>query len=60
MLAIGNAGGPVDARDPLGVGPVRLITEPGLSPNNRDNQDGNVINHTGAGTPAAQVFAAGP
>jgi len=46
MLSIGNAGGPLDARDPLGVGPVRLIAEPALSPDNRDNQDGSVINHT--------------
>lgn len=28
----------LDAKDPLEVGPVRLITEPALSPNNRDNE----------------------
>jgi len=38
---IGKPGGIMDARDPLEVGPVRLITEPALSPNNRDNP-----NHT--------------
>jgi hypothetical protein len=27
----------MDAKDPLELGPVRLITEPDLSPNNRDN-----------------------
>ncbi len=27
----------MDAQDPLEVGPIRLITEPELSPNNRDN-----------------------
>ncbi|MFT7648656.1 MAG: hypothetical protein ACI8Y4_003408 [Candidatus Poriferisodalaceae bacterium] len=27
----------MDAADPLEVGPIRLITEPDLSPNNRDN-----------------------
>jgi len=27
----------MDANDPLEVGPIRLITEPELSPNNRDN-----------------------
>lgn len=36
MIDIGKPGGLLDAKDPLEVGPVRLITEPGLSPNNRD------------------------
>jgi hypothetical protein len=34
---MGRPGGLMDARDPLGEGPVRLITNPELSPNNRDN-----------------------
>jgi hypothetical protein len=34
---MGAKGGLLDARDPLEVGPIRLITEPGLSPNNRDS-----------------------
>lgn len=38
MLAeLGAPGGMLDANDPLEVGPVRLITEPGLSPDNPDN-----------------------
>jgi hypothetical protein len=37
LVDIGKPGGIMDARDPLEVGPIRLITEPGLSPNNRDN-----------------------
>jgi hypothetical protein len=37
LTAMGARGGPLDARDPLEVGPVRLITEPALSPNNVDN-----------------------
>ncbi|HEV2780155.1 MAG TPA: heme peroxidase family protein [Actinophytocola sp.] len=37
LMAMGQRGGVIDARDPLEVGPVRLITEPGLSPNNLDN-----------------------
>lgn len=37
LTAMGSRGGPLDARDPLEVGPVRLITEPALSPNNIDN-----------------------
>jgi hypothetical protein len=37
LTEIGEPGGLLDAKDPLEVGPVRLITEPGLSPNNRDN-----------------------
>lgn len=34
---LGRAGGIMDAQDPLEVGPIRLITEPELSPNNPDN-----------------------
>jgi hypothetical protein len=34
---IGKAGGLMDARDPLQEGPVRLITNPELSPRNLDN-----------------------
>ena len=37
LMEMGKAGGILDARDPLGVGPVRLIAEPNLSPNNIDN-----------------------
>ena len=37
LTEIGRPGGMLDARDPLEVGPVRLITEPDLSPRNRDN-----------------------
>lgn len=37
LRELGRAGGVMDARDPLGEGPVRLITNPELSPNNRDN-----------------------
>jgi len=37
LLDIGKPGGVLDARDPLQEGPVRLITNPELSPNNRDN-----------------------
>jgi hypothetical protein len=37
MLEIGKRGGILDAKDPLQEGPVRLITNPELSPNNRDN-----------------------
>ncbi len=33
----GRPGGMMDANDPLEVGPVRLITEPDLSPGNQDN-----------------------
>ncbi|MGH3645567.1 MAG: peroxidase family protein [Micromonosporaceae bacterium] len=36
MLEIGKPGGLLDAKDPLQEGPVRLITNPELSPNNRD------------------------
>ncbi len=37
MNDIGKLGGLLDARDPLHEGPIRLITNPELSPNNRDN-----------------------
>jgi hypothetical protein len=37
LTELGRPGGLLDARDPLEVGPVRLITEPTLSPNNLDN-----------------------
>ena len=37
LTELGKPGGLMDAQDPLHVGPVRLITEPALSPNNRDN-----------------------
>jgi hypothetical protein len=34
---LGAKGGLMDANDPLSEGPIRLITNPELSPNNRDN-----------------------
>ena len=37
LTELGKPGGLLDAKDPLEVGPVRLITEPLLSPNNTDN-----------------------
>jgi hypothetical protein len=37
LSAMGQRGGVLDAQDPLDVGPVRLITEPALSPGNQDN-----------------------
>jgi hypothetical protein len=37
LRELGKPGGLMDARDPLGEGPIRLITNPELSPNNRDN-----------------------
>lgn len=37
LRELGRPGGLMDARDPLGEGPIRLITNPELSPNNRDN-----------------------
>jgi hypothetical protein len=36
-MAMGQPGGVIDARDPLAEGPVRLITNPELSPGNPDN-----------------------
>jgi hypothetical protein len=37
LAEIGRPGGMLDANDPLEVGPIRLITEPELSPDNPDN-----------------------
>lgn len=37
LTEVGRPGGIMDAGDPLEVGPIRLITEPELSPNNQDN-----------------------
>jgi hypothetical protein len=37
LLELGAPGGLMDARDPLHEGPIRLITNPELSPRNRDN-----------------------
>lgn len=37
LTELGRPGGILDANDPLEVGPIRLITEPELSPNNPDN-----------------------
>lgn len=37
MIDVGKPGGVLDARDPLNEGPIRLITNPELSPRNRDN-----------------------
>ena len=37
LMAMGQPGGVIDARDPLSEGPVRLITNPELSPGNLDN-----------------------
>ena len=37
MRELGRPGGLMDAQDPLAEGPIRLITNPELSPNNRDN-----------------------
>ena len=37
LLDIGAPGGPMDARDPLEEGPIRLIIMPELSPRNRDS-----------------------
>jgi hypothetical protein len=39
LMVVGEPGGMLDANDPLDVGPVRLITEPELSPDNPDNPD---------------------
>jgi hypothetical protein len=46
LADIGKPGGIMDAKDPLTEGPVRLITNPELSPNNRDN----LITNMTAGT----------
>lgn len=37
LTEMGKPGGLLDAKDPLQEGPIRLITNPELSPNNRDN-----------------------
>jgi len=37
LVDIGKPGGILDAKDPLAEGPIRLITNPELSPNNLDN-----------------------
>ncbi len=37
LLELGAPGGLMDAKDPLHEGPIRLVTHPELSPNNRDN-----------------------
>jgi hypothetical protein len=37
MVELGKPGGLLDARDPLAEGPIRLITNPELSPRNRDS-----------------------
>lgn len=37
LLEMGEKGGLIDAKDPLEEGPIRLITNPELSPNNVDN-----------------------
>jgi hypothetical protein len=37
LTELSRPGGLLDANDPLEVGPIRLITEPELSPNNLDN-----------------------
>jgi hypothetical protein len=39
LIDLGRPGGPLDARDPLDAGPVRLITEAGLRAGNPDNPD---------------------
>jgi hypothetical protein len=46
MTELGRPGGLMDARDPLQEGPVRLVTNPELSPNNRDQ----LIQNMTAGT----------
>jgi hypothetical protein len=42
MQDIGKLGGLLDARDPLHEGPIRLITNPELSPRNRDQSVANM------------------
>jgi hypothetical protein len=37
LMELGAPGGLMDAKDPLHEGPIRLITNPELSPRNRDN-----------------------
>lgn len=52
LLDLGRPGGPLDADDDLGAGPVALITDPALSAGNRNNP-----NHT-AGTTFLGQFVA--
>ena len=40
LAELGAPGGLMDAKDPLHEGPIRLITNPELSPHNRDNAAG--------------------
>jgi len=42
MIEFGKPGGLLDAKDPLHEGPIRLITNPELSPNNRDQAVANM------------------
>ena len=69
LTELGRPGGLMDARDPLEVGPTRLITEPELSPRNRDNPAntagvtfmGQFLDHDitrDAGSPLGQVTSA--
>jgi hypothetical protein len=51
LTSMGRRGGVIDAQDPLEVGPVRLITEPELSPGNVDNP-----NHTAGVTFVGQFL----
>ena len=51
LTEIGRPGGMLDANDPLEVGPMRLITEPDLSPDNPDNPT-----HTAGATFMAQFI----
>ena len=46
MNEIGRPGGIMDAHDPLDAGPVQLVANPDLSPNNRDN----IVTNMTAGT----------
>ncbi len=39
LIELSRPGGILDANDDLSVGPIRLITEPELSPNNLDNPE---------------------
>lgn len=51
LVELGKPGGLLDANDPLEVGPIRLITEPELSPDNPDNP-----NHTAGSTFVGQFL----
>jgi len=42
MVELGKPGGLLDAKDPLHEGPIRLITNPELSPNNPDQSVANM------------------